>query len=325
MKDINYIKIPIKKELAHFDKYFRKSIDSDVFLLKIIIKYLLKTKGKQMRPILVFLSSKLIGGKVTDASYVAATLIELMHTATLIHDDVVDNAKYRRGFLTLHKIWKPKIAVLLGDYLLSRGLLEAVAYKQYNLLEIVSEAVKEMSEGELLQIEKSKKLDIKEETYFDIITKKTAVLIASCTKAGAVAANADKENAEKLKLFGLNLGIAFQIKDDLLDFDKNSKTGKLAGNDIRERKITLPLIYSLTKSTGKEKRHVLSILRKKNKTNDDISFVINFVKEKGGIEYAQGVMNNYKHKALDYIKDFSDNEIYPFLVAFSDFVINRKK
>jgi len=325
MKDLNYIKTPIKEELSRFDKYFRKAMSSDVFMLNLMVRYLLKSKGKQMRPMLVFLSSKLTGGEVTEASYVAATLIELMHTATLIHDDVVDNADYRRGFLTLHKIWKPKVAVLMGDYLLARGLLEAVAHSQYQLLEIVSGAVKEMSEGELLQIEKSKKLDIKEETYFEIITKKTAVLIAACTKAGAVAVSAGEEVAEQLKLFGLNLGIAFQIKDDLLDYDERSKTGKLFGNDIRERKITLPLIYALKNSEGRDRRKVLSILRKKNKTDDDVRQIINFVRKRNGLEYAEKVMNEYKDKALSYIAGYTNNEIYPYLTAFSDFVTGRKK
>jgi octaprenyl-diphosphate synthase len=324
--DLNYIKTPIKNELSEFNKYFRKAMMSDVFTLNLIVKYLLRAKGKQIRPILVFLSSRLFNqGETPKSSYVAATLIELMHTATLIHDDVVDEAKYRRGFLTLHNIWKSKVAVLMGDYLLSRGLLEAVGNSEYKLLEIVSEAVKEMSEGELLQIEKSKKLDIKEETYYDIITKKTATLIAACTKAGASSAGATHEQIENLKQFGLNIGIAFQIKDDLLDYDKSVKTGKSYGNDIVERKITLPLIYALRESDKRGKRKVLSILRQKAKTKNEINFVIDFAKSNGGIDYAYSKMNEYRDKALSNIKPYSDSDVYPYLEAFAYFVTERKK
>ncbi len=324
--DLNYIKTPIKNELSEFNKYFRKAMMSEVFTLNLIVKYLLRAKGKQMRPILVFLSSKLLNsGETPKSSYVAATLIELMHTATLIHDDVVDEAKYRRGFLTLHNIWKTKVAVLMGDYLLSRGLLEAVGSGEYGLLEIVSEAVKEMSEGELLQIEKSKKLDIKEETYYDIITKKTATLIAACTKAGAASAGATDKEVDDLKQFGLNIGIAFQIKDDLLDYDKTVKTGKSYGNDIAERKITLPLIYALSVAEKKDKRKIMSVLRKKEKSKEEINEVIDFAKSNGGIDYARDKMIEYRDKAISYIKPYSGSEIFPYLEAFAYFVTERKK
>ncbi len=325
MKNLNYIKEPIKKELTTFNNYFKNTLKSDSFLLTLITKYIVKTKGKQMRPMLVFLSSKLIGNEVKESSYIAATLIELMHTATLIHDDVVDEASYRRGFLTLHKIWGNNLTVLIGDYLLAKGLIEAVKTSEYSLLQIVSEAVKEMSEGELLQIEKAKRLNTTEEDYYKIIKQKTASLIASCTKSGTVAVTQKEEDVNNMYNFGLNLGIAFQIKDDLLDFDINSKAGKTYGNDIKERKMTLPLIYTLQKTNKKDKKSIMTILRKKNKTTQDINNVIYIVKQYDGITYAEEQMEIYKNKALSYLAPYKQHEIYPYLEAFTDFVTKRKK
>ncbi len=317
------IKSPVSQELDKFNDYFKQSFRSDVYLLNLITNYVLRSKGKQMRPLLVLLSAKLTGG-ITQSTYDAATLIELMHTATLIHDDVVDDAPSRRGLLTLHKIWKNKIAVLIGDYLLSRGLLLAVKNKEYDLLEIVSGAVKEMSEGELLQIEKSKRLDISEEVYFKIIRKKTATLLASCAAAGAKSAGSDAETVRKLKLFGENLGIAFQIKDDILDYNGNN-TGKKLGNDIKEKKITLPLLFSLNQAETKEKRKIIKLLRQKNKTDKTIREIFNFVDRYNGIAYATKKMNEFTDAAIAQIDNFKDLSIHKNLLDFVEFVVKRNK
>ncbi len=317
------IKSPVSKELDHFNDYFKQSFRSDVYLLNLITNYVLRNKGKQMRPLLVFLSAKLTGN-INTSTYDAATLIELMHTATLIHDDVVDDAPSRRGLPTLHKIWKNKIAVLIGDYLLSRGLLLAVKNKEYDLLEIVSSAVKEMSEGELLQIEKSKRLDISEAVYFDIIRKKTATLLASCAAAGAKSAGADTEIVLKLKSFGENLGIAFQIKDDILDYN-GTKTGKKVGNDIKEKKITLPLLYSLKQAENKDKKKIINLLRQKNKTDKTIREIFDFVDQYNGIAYATKKMNEFVDKAIAQIEDFKNAPIYKNLLSFVDFVVKRSE
>jgi len=317
------IKSPVSKELEQFNAYFKQSLRSEVYLLNLITNYVIRNKGKQMRPLLVFLSAKLTGS-INDSTYDAATLIELMHTATLIHDDVVDDASRRRGLLTLHKIWKNKIAVLIGDYLLSRGLLLAVKNKEYDLLEIVSSAVKEMSEGELLQIEKSKRMDINEVVYFDIIRKKTAALLASCAAAGAKSAGADTETVLKLKSFGENLGIAFQIKDDILDYN-GTKTGKNIGNDIKEKKITLPLLFSLKQAEEKEKRKIIRLLRQKNKTDNTIHEIFDFVDKYKGIAYATKRMNEFIDKATAQIEDFKHSPYHKNLLDFVDFVVKRSK
>ncbi len=323
MASLKEIKLPVSQELDFFNDYFKQSFRSDVYLLNLITNYVLRSKGKQMRPLLVLLSAKLTG-EITPSTYDAATLIELMHTATLIHDDVVDDAASRRGLLTLHKIWKNKITVLIGDYLLSRGLLLAVKNKEYDLLEIVSEAVKEMSEGELLQIEKSKRLDISEEIYFKIIRKKTATLLASCAAAGAKSAGADTKTVEKLKLFGENLGIAFQIKDDILDYNGN-KTGKKVGNDIKEKKITLPLLFSLKQAENNEKKKIIKLLRQKNKTDKTIREIFDFVNRYDGIVYATQKMNEFTDIAIAQIDDFKDSSIYKDLLDFVEFVVKRSK
>ena len=323
MPSLKTIQAPIATELKKVNRVIRQALSSDVRMLNLILRYVMRSKGKQMRPTLVLLSAKMVG-EVSEATYRAATLIELMHTATLIHDDVIDNADTRRGFLTLHKIWKSKLAVLIGDYLLSRGLLLAVNEDDFNTLRIVSTAVKEMSEGELLQIEKSKKLDITEKTYFDIIRKKTASLLASCSSAGARSAGADDDTVKQLWDFGEAVGIAFQIKDDILDYEGNH-TGKKTGNDIREKKITLPLLYAFTQVEKNEKRKIFKLLRQKHKTQEIVDAVIEFVHQNGGIEYADKIMAQYTQKALRLLEPFKNASVYPQMVELVQFVTTRNK
>ena len=324
MSAIDKIKAPVSNELKLFETYFKDTMKSDVKLLNIVTKYILKRKGKQVRPIFVFLTAKLFG-EVNDKTYVAASLIELMHTATLIHDDVVDEADKRRGFLSINAVWKNKVAVLVGDYLLSQGLLLSVDKNGFDLLRIVSNAVKDMSEGELLQIEKSRKLDITEEVYFEIIRKKTAVLIAACTAAGTLSVIEDKDIIETARQMGEAIGIAFQIKDDLFDYQKYNDTGKPSGNDLQEKKITLPLIYSLRNAESSERRKILRIVKKDNKSTDDFEKVLAFVKEKKGIDYATKVMNEYKTDALTILDKFPKGEAQESLNNLMEYVITRKK
>jgi octaprenyl-diphosphate synthase len=324
MATFDLIKAPIKEELIEFEKYFKAYMLSNVSLLNIITKYVLKTKGKQMRPMLVLLSAKLFG-PVTTATFHAASLIELMHTATLIHDDVVDESYERRGFLSVNALWRNKISVLVGDYLLSKGLLLAIDNSEFIFLRTVSDAVKEMSEGELLQIEKARKLDIREELYFDIIRKKTAVLIAACAISGAQSANTSPENIEKIKVFGEAIGIAFQIKDDLFDYIEGNKTGKPAGNDIREKKITLPLIFALNNANNTEKKHILKIVSTKDPGKTQLKTVVDFVKTKGGFDYAVKRMEEFKKQSLDILFSFPENEARNSLVEFVSYVTSRDK
>lgn len=316
------IRKPVEKEMAEFEAFFSKTLKSEVPLLKIILNYIFRRKGKQMRPLLVFLSAK-INGQVNEASYVAATMIELLHTASLVHDDVVDDARERRGALSINALWNSKIAVLVGDYMLSRGLLISVEKNRFDMLEIVSEAVKSMSEGELLQLQKSRKQNIREEDYFKIITSKTAALIAACTACGAVSTTSDSEVIQQMKDFGENIGIAFQIRDDLLDYEGNGLTGKAAGNDIKERKITIPLIYALEKSPYLERRHILQIVKKKKKTKSEIEEVINFVKENGGMEYAEMKMHQYRDKALAILDSYPESEVKNSLRTFVMYTTSR--
>lgn len=318
------IKATIADEMKIFEKHFRSSVKSNVSLLNLITRYIIKRKGKQMRPMLVFLSAKLNGG-ITESTHNAAALIELLHTATLVHDDVVDEAYERRGFFSVNALWKNKISVLIGDYLLSRGLLLSVKHKEYDLLEIVSEAVKEMSEGELLQIEKSRKLDITEDVYFDIIQKKTAALISACTASGAKSAGADNDKVARMNEFGLNLGIAFQIKDDIFDYDKNNNIGKPSGNDIKEKKMTLPLIYALNNASGNEKKHIIKIIRKNSDNSKKVEEVIKFVKSKGGLEYAGKMMIEYKNKAREILETFPICDARNSLLELLEYTITRNK
>lgn len=324
MSVVNQIKAPVANEMDLFEKKFRLSMKSDVALLDKITHYIVKRKGKQMRPMFVFLSAKLFGD-ITESTHNAAALIELLHTATLVHDDVVDDAYQRRGFFSLNALWKNKIAVLVGDYLLSRGLLLSVEKKEFRLLEIVSQAVREMSEGELLQIEKTRKLNIDEGIYFDIIRQKTATLIAACCAAGVSSAKQSEEWIEKARLFGEKVGIAFQIKDDLFDYGGGGDIGKPTGIDIKEKKTTLPLIYALNKAEKKLRKHIIYLVKNKNEDTKSVQEVVNFVKESGGIEYATQRMHQYVDDAKAILSTFPQNEASAALEQLVDYTVNRKK
>lgn len=325
MGKLDEIKQPIEKEIKEFEPKFRASMKSRVSLLDKIMHYIIKRKGKQMRPMFVFLTAKAFG-QTTESTYRAAAMIELLHTATLVHDDVVDDANKRRGFFSINAIWKNKIAVLVGDYLLSKGLLLAVENEEFELLRIMSNSVKEMSEGELLQIEKARKLDITESVYYDIIRQKTATLIASCCASGANSVGVDKEVVEKMRLFGEYTGIAFQIKDDLFDYGSDGETiGKPTGIDIKEKKMTLPLIFALNNASSSDKRRITKIVKKYNEDKKKVKEVIQFVIETGGIEYAQRAMHSYKDKALDILKEFEQNEANKALAELVIYTTERKK
>ncbi|MCK4922122.1 MAG: polyprenyl synthetase family protein, partial [Bacteroidales bacterium] len=262
---------------------------------------------------------------ITKSSYTAASLIELLHTASLVHDDVVDDSYERRGYFSLKAIWGSKVAVLVGDFLLSQGLLLSVAHKEFELLSLVSEAVKEMSEGELLQIKKSRRLDITMEEYFEVIRKKTAALIAACTASGAKSVGKSEEDIQLMKDFGYNLGCAFQIKDDLFDYEKNGKIGKPIGNDIKEKKMTLPLIYSLQNCSTKERKKIIYIVRKDNKNKKRLEEIFQFVEKYKGLEFAEQKMNSYKNQALDILSNFPDNNAKTSLIDLLNYTVNRKK
>ena len=311
-------------EMNLFEPKFRKFLKSNVPLLDRIMYYIIKRKGKQMRPMFVFLSAKLFS-KIEEKTYRAASMIELLHTATLVHDDVIDEANFRRGFFSINSLWKNKVAVLVGDFLLSRGLLLAIKNKEFDLLEIMSSAVQDMSEGELLQIEKTRKLDITEEIYFNIIQRKTASLIAACCASGANSVGQNKEVVGKMRLFGEKAGIAFQIKDDLFDYEKHSLIGKPTGIDIREQKMTLPLIYTLNSVNHKLKNHIINIVKNHHKDNEKVTEVIELVKKNGGIEYAEKKMQSYHKDAINILASFKNNPANKSLQLLLDYVINRKK
>ena len=317
------IKAPIEKEMKEFERYFKTQLNSRIPLLTIITNYVLRRKGKQMRPMLVFLAAKL-NGDITDASYTAAGLIELLHTATLIHDDVVDETYQRRGFFSINALWRSKIAVLVGDYFLYVGLISALKTKQIGVLEVVSDAVKEMSEGELLQIEKSRQLNITEEVYYDVIRMKTATLIAACTKAGAYSVNASESQLEKMQQFGTYLGMAFQIRDDLLDYEKTNLAGKPTGNDLKEKKITLPLIHVLNQMQNGEKREILRTIKRHHKNERKIAPIMHMVKERGGIEYARLKMIEYRDKALNILDTYPESDARESLRELVYFTTTRK-
>ena len=324
MSSLKKIKAPIAKEMKEFEEFFKNSMKSKVPLLDIITNYIIRRKGKQMRPIFVFLTAKL-HGKITKSTYNAASLVELMHTATLVHDDVVDESYQRRGFFSINALWKNKIAVLVGDYLLSKGLLLSVENEEFDILKIVSDAVREMAEGELLQIEKARKLNTKEEIYFDIIRKKTATLLASCTAAGTKSAGETDEVVEKMREFGENIGIAFQIKDDLFDYQKKNLTGKPSGNDIQEKKVTLPLLYSLNNAKKSDAKKIIKLIKKHNKKTKTVQTVIDFVNMNGGIEYAEMKMHEYKEKSLTTLYQYPDSEAKTALIELVKFTIERNK
>ena len=306
-----------------FEEKFSKLMLSKVPLLNRITHYIIKRKGKQMRPMFIFLFSKLLNqGIVNEKVYRGASVIELIHTATLIHDDVVDDSKRRRGFFSINAIWKNKIAVLVGDFLLSRGMILCIENKDYDHLDIISESVKKMSEGELLQIEKSRSLDIDETVYFEIIKKKTASLISSCCKIAAVSVTKQKKIIESVSKIGENIGIAFQIKDDLFDYGKR-KIGKPRGIDIKEKKLTLPLIYTLNEVDNRKRKWIINSIKKHNRDKSRIKEIISLVKETGGLEYAIEKMNYFHKRALDDLKKLPDNEFKKSLIDMINYVIQR--
>lgn len=318
---LDQIKAPISREMENFELKFRDSMKTKVMLLDRIMNYIVKRKGKQMRPMFVFLSAGTCGS-ISESTYRGAALIELLHTASLVHDDVVDDANYRRGFFSINALWKNKVAVLVGDFLLSRGLLLSVEHREYRLLEIVSNAVREMSEGELLQMEKSRQLNITEDVYYQIIRQKTASLIASCCAVGASSSGAAEEVVATMRLFGEKIGMAFQIKDDLFDYGEE-EIGKPLGIDIKEKKMTLPLIYAISKAGWLEKRRILGIVRSNNNNPKKVKEVIAFVKNSGGIQYANEVMNRFHEEALALIRDLPESEYKKSLIHLVQFTIER--
>lgn len=320
---IDAIQAPIVEEMKSFEKKFRKSMKTHVMLLDQIMKYIIHRKGKQIRPMFVFLTAGALGG-IRESTYRGAALIELLHTATLVHDDVVDEANYRRGFFSVNALWKNKIAVLVGDYLLAKGLLLSVDNGDFGLLKIVSTAVREMSEGELLQIEKARKLDITEEVYYEVIRQKTATLIAACCAVGAASAERDPADVEKARLLGEKIGMAFQIKDDLFDFGTD-EIGKPTGIDIKEKKMTLPLIFALNKSGWSTKRHIINLIKNHSNKPEKVNEVIDFVKQSGGMEYATQVMQRYVDEAFEIMNSFPESEYKTSLRSLVQFTIDRKK
>lgn len=317
------IQAPVATEMEEFEKKFRQSMKSKVMLLDKITGYIVRRKGKQMRPLFVFLSAGATG-EISESTYRGASLIELLHTASLVHDDVVDDSATRRGFFSINALWKNKIAVLVGDFLLSRGLILSMENDDINLLKITTEAVKEMSEGELLQMEKARKLDISEDVYYEVIRQKTASLITSCCKVGAASAGADEATIQKMGEFGLAVGMAFQIKDDLFDYG-TFEIGKPRGIDIKEKKMTLPLIYALNKSSKLERKRIKKLVKRAERKPKLVNDVIEFVKASGGIDYAISVMENYHQKAKNILQTLPDSEYRTSLEDLVQFTIERTK
>ena len=314
----------LSEELIQFNNLFKANLKSKTALVDLIAKYILKQKGKKIRPILVMLSAKL-ADEINERTYRGAILVELLHTATLVHDDVVDSAETRRGFPSINAVWKNKVAVLIGDYLLAKGLMTAVNGEDFDFLKVITNTVRRMSEGELLQISKTRKLDTDEETYFKIISDKTASLLSTCCEIGARSATSEDEKINAMRDFGENLGMAFQIKDDILDYvGSNTVIGKPSGGDIKEKKITLPLLHALSKVEKKKKNEILKIIKKGAK-KDGVNIVISFVKEKGGIEYAATVANEFLDKARKNLDVFDNSETKNLLLDLLEFIVNRKK
>ena len=325
MNITSQIKQPIVKEMELFEKKFFESMSSKVALLNRITYYIVNRKGKQMRPMFVFLTAKMVsGGTVNERTYRGASVIELIHTATLVHDDVVDDSNRRRGFFSINALWKNKIAVLVGDYLLSKGLLLSIDNGDFDLLRIISVAVREMSEGELLQIEKARRLDIDEAVYYEIIRQKTATLIAACCALGAKSVSEDDETVEKMRKFGELIGMAFQIKDDLFDYTDEA-IGKPTGIDIKEQKMTLPLIYALNNCSTKEKSWCINSIKNHNKDKKRVKEVIQFVKDKNGLAYAEQKMVQFQQEALQLLHNFPSSEYKDSLTLMVNYVIERKK
>jgi octaprenyl-diphosphate synthase len=324
MKTVERIKEPIYDEMELFEDKFSKSMSSKVALLNRITHFIVKRKGKQMRPMFVFLVAKLFGdGKINERTFRGASVIELIHTATLVHDDVVDDSNKRRGFFSLNALWKNKIAVLVGDFLLSKGLLLSIENEDFDLLKIISVAVREMSQGELLQIEKARDLDITESVYYDIIKQKTATLLAACCAMGAQSVNAQPEAVKKMHRFGELLGMAFQIKDDLFDYG-DYKIGKPTGIDIKEKKMTLPLIHTLNIVTPEEKRAIVNTVKNHNQNKKKVRELIQTVKKKGGLEFAVNKMEEYRKEALELLFEFPKNSYRDALELMLNYVIERK-
>lgn len=318
------IRKPVSREMKEFNSRFKSEVSSNIPLLTMVTRFVLRRKGKQMRPLFVFLSSKLTG-EVTEATYTAASLVELMHTATLVHDDVVDESNERRGAFSVNAIWKSKVAVLFGDYLLAQGLLLAVEKKNYDLLEIVSHASREMSEGELLQIQKSRSLNIDMDTYYDVIRKKTASLIASCTACGAKAAGANQDIVDRIYQMGIHIGMAFQIKDDLFDYQPHGLIGKPTGNDIKDKKFTLPLIYALNQAEPSRRKAMIRKIKNGNRSQHVVNEVVQFVKDMGGIEYAKAKMQEYKASAMEILYSFPESQTRNSLRDLVEYTVSRKK
>lgn len=323
-RTIEEIKLPVKSHMEAFEEKFREAMKSSVPLFDKITGYIVRQKGKQIRPMFVFLSAS-ISGEINDKTHRAAAMIELLHTATLVHDDVVDDSNERRGFFSVNALWKNKIAVLIGDFLLAKGLLLSLENDDFRLLKIMSTAVREMSEGELLQIEKARRMDISEEVYFDIITKKTAALIAACCAAGTASVTTDEARIKTAEEFGILTGIAFQIKDDLFDFGNGEDIGKPTGIDIKEKKMTLPLIYALNQSSWLEKRKIINLIKNHNEDHESVKRVIDFVIEKGGIAYANKVMQDYKDKALKVLEQLPSNPARDSIQRLLVYAIERKR
>lgn len=323
MLSINDIKKPIAADIDAFEEKFRNSMKSSVPLLDRITHYIVKRKGKQIRPMFVFFSASICGG-INEATHRGAALVELLHTASLVHDDVVDNSYQRRGFFSINALWKNKIAVLVGDYLLSKGLLLSIDNNDFQLLRIVSDAVKQMSEGELMQIEKVRRMDIGEPVYYEVIRQKTASLIASCCACGAASAGASDEVIEKMRLFGEKIGIAFQIKDDMFDFGTDD-VGKPLGIDIKEKKVTLPLIYALANCSNSEKKRVINLVKNHNEDPKKIAEIIKFVKDTGGLQYAETQMKKYQEEAFEILNTFPDSDSHRGLEQLVRFTTERNK
>ncbi|WP_340112006.1 polyprenyl synthetase family protein [Maribellus mangrovi] len=324
MSTISKIKKPIEQDLKDFEPYFKNSLQSDVPLLATILNFLYRTKGKQLRPMFVFLSAKL-HGDTNEYTKLAACSVELLHTATLVHDDVVDESYERRGSFSVKALWKNKLAVLVGDYILAKGLLLQLENKKYNFLHLISRAVQDMSEGEILQMKKSRKLDIDDETYFDIIRKKTASLIATSMAIGTASTTDDEELVEKMYRVGQDVGIAFQIKDDIFDYQAKGILGKPTGNDIKEKKITLPLLHVLNSADRSERKRILRLVKRRNKNSKVVKELIQLVIERGGLEYAEVRMNEFKNKAVAAIEEFPPSEARDSLVELMNYITTRKK
>lgn len=321
---IQHIRKPVEDHLLQFEHKFEQAVYSDVYLLNKITQYVIKRKGKQIRPLLVFLSARMFDS-INDKTHHAAALVELLHTATLLHDDVVDNSNERRGFFSVYALWKSKATVLVGDFLLAQGLLLSVKNQSYDILEIVSDAVREMSEGELLQLDKSRKLDITEEVYYDIISKKTASLIAACCASGAASVTTDTSTIQKMKELGYRIGKAFQIKDDLLDYTPSQITGKPTGIDIQEQKITLPVIYALQNASYADKKKMINIFKNYNEDAEKIKWMTNKVIELGGIQYAEQKMKAFHNDSIALLHTFPQSEARTSMELLINYTIERIK